>query len=194
MTYFPGGLSPPMSAPMLGALCADRARRVRPERSPLGSMKPDRSRPPLEGRFAALQPASTPASGATPANRDRLVVWMKAHSRVALDRAQREIAPAARAVRGPHRQEPGPEPYARGWGAPEGDAPGGGVLRFAAGDAPGGGVRPLAALAALAAQEMASLFSLAIPKVTGIGLLSVRASHGSGRRNDLPLGSTRPDR
>ena len=47
-------------------------------------------------------------------------------------------------------QEPGPEPYARGWGAPEGDAPGGGVLRFAA-------------------QGKASLFSLAIPKVTGIG-------------------------
>src|SRR6185369_2377882 len=49
---------------------------------------------------------------------------MEAHSRVALDRAQREIVPAARAVRGLHRQKPGPEPYARGLGALEGDAPG----------------------------------------------------------------------
>ena len=61
--------------------------------------------------------------------------WIRAlhphEERAGVDGAK-GIPPAARAVRGRHKQKPGPEPYARGSGALEGDAPGGGALRLAA--------------------------------------------------------------
>ena len=146
-------------------------------------MKPDRSRPPLEGRFAALQPASSPASGATPANRDRLVVWMKAHSRVALDRAQREIAPAARAVRGPHRQEPNAGHF-RNCKTEQG----GHFLRSKSSKSSKRPYTPARSVARGKAQYTPArsvAFRCAPSTRAGLrsGLLSVRASHGSGRRN-----------
>jgi len=156
-------------APVRALVCAGLARLGPPERSPVGR---DRGRP-------GSGPSSTRRGGPCSQGWLPMRAWRPVASRqngppeaVLIGQVSSNPAgnvPAARAVRGRHRQEPGPEPCARGLGAPEGDAPGGGVLRLAAGDAPDGGVRRLAALAA---QEMASLFSLAIPYVTGIGLKS----------------------
>src|SRR6185369_9231154 len=109
-----------------------------PERSPLGSIEGN----PGVGLHPRDEVVPVRWGGSRCGRGGRLqggnTVLERWSSSIRSCRAQREIVPAARAVRGPHRQEPGPEPCARGLGPPEGDAPGESDSIPSIGDAPGG--------------------------------------------------------